>query len=107
MAPIQYQWAARYSVLIGRCGPAHQFQRAQIRGKKAEAGDPRRHFAASEEEIFARVRAALQVEADGQHQHEIEDNDNQIHRRQTHQAISGEHRHAQIHHSFSACVLKL
>jgi hypothetical protein len=90
------------SVLIGRRGPAHEFEGAQICGKKAEAGDPRRHFATGEEEILARVGAAFQVEADGQHQHEIKDHNHQIHRRQMHQAISGDRRHAQIHHSFSA-----
>ena len=43
------------AVLIGRRRPAHQFERAQIGREEAEAGDPGRHFAAGQEEIFAGI----------------------------------------------------
>ena len=55
------------AVLVGRAGPAHQFQRAQVGGNKAQARDPGGHFAPGHEELFAGVGAALEVEADPDH----------------------------------------
>ena len=52
------------AVLVGGAGPAHQFQRAQVGRNKAQARDPGGHFAPGHEELFAGVRAALEVEAD-------------------------------------------
>ena len=43
------------AVLVGRAGPAHEFQRAQIGGDKAQAGDPGGHLAPGHEELFAGV----------------------------------------------------
>ena len=56
------------AVLIGRRRPAHQFERAEIGRQKAEARDPGGHLPPGQEEIFAGVGLALQVETDGQHQ---------------------------------------
>src|SRR6185437_367082 len=55
------------AVFVGGGGPAHQLERAEIGGEEAEAGDPGRHFAASEEEVFAGAGPALEVEADREH----------------------------------------
>ncbi len=91
------------AVLVGRSRPAHQFERAQIGGEKAEAGHPGRHLAPGHEEIFAGVRAPAQVEADGQNQREVESNDDDIDSGQMHKLRHGEHRKS-WHHFFSfAC----
>ena len=88
------------AVLVGRSGPAHQFECAEIGGEKAEAGNPGGHLAAGHEEVFAGVGAALQVQADGQNQGEIESDDCAIDSREMHQLSSHEHRQ-QWHHFFS------
>ena len=66
------------AVLVGGPGPAHQFQRAKIRGDEAKARDPRRHLATREKEFFACVRRSLDVEADEDHQGEIDHQDQDI-----------------------------
>ena len=66
------------AVLIGRAGPAQQFERSEIGGEKAQACDPGGHFAAGHEEILAAFGEALQVEADGENGEEIDRDDRQI-----------------------------
>ena len=61
------------AVLIGRCGPAHEFERAQVGGEEAQAGDPGRHLASGQEEIFAGLGESLEIEADAQDGHEIQE----------------------------------
>ena len=73
------------AVLIGGGRPAHQFERAEVGGEEAEARDPGRHLAAGQEEIFAGVGEALQIEADAQHGDEIHDDDREVDRGQGHQ----------------------
>ena len=85
------------SVLIGGGRPAHQFERAEIRGKEAEAGDPGRHFAAGEEEIFAGIGTALEVKADRQNEHKIKDDDNQVNEGKMYEPCSGECREESDH----------
>ena len=78
------------SVLIGGSGPAHQLERAKIRGKEAEAGDPCRHLAAGEEKIFAGVGAAFQVEADRQDKNKIKNDDYQVNEGKMNEPWTGE-----------------
>src|SRR5262249_36277154 len=66
------------SILISGTCPAHQFQRAQVCGKKTKTSDPGGHGTASHEEVFAGVGAALEVEADDKYQREIENDDDEI-----------------------------
>ncbi len=66
------------AVLIGRAGPAHQFERAEVGGDEAEAGDPGGHFAAGHEELFAGVGGALQVEADEDDDGEVDRDDEDV-----------------------------
>ena len=70
------------AVLIGRAGPAHQFQRTQIGGDKAQARDPGGHLAAGHEELFAGVRLLLEVEADPDDHREVDGDDGDIERAQ-------------------------
>ena len=67
------------AVLIRRPRPAHQFQRAQIGGEKAQSRHPRGHFPARHEKIFSGIRPATQIEADSQHQREVKYDDGEIH----------------------------
>ena len=60
------------AVLIGGGGPAHQFERAEVGGEEAQAGDPGRHLAAGQEEVLAGLGVALQVEADAQDGNEVQ-----------------------------------
>ena len=78
------------AVLIGGGRPTHQFERTQIRGKEAKAGDPCRHFAAGEEEILAGVRAALQIKANRQNEDKIEDDDYEVNEGEMYEPGSGE-----------------
>ena len=68
------------TVLIGLCRPAHRFQRAEVGRDEAQAGHPGGDLAAGHEEILARVGELLQIEADPQHDHEIDPDDEPIHR---------------------------
>ena len=75
------------AVLVGRAGPAHQLQRAQVGRDEAEAGDPRRHLAAGEEELLAGVGLALHIKADEDHQREIKRQNQNIYRGQLRQPL--------------------
>ena len=66
------------AVLVGRAGPAHQLERAQVGRQEAQAGDPGRHLAAGQEEVFAGLGLPLQVPADAQHHGEVGDDDHQV-----------------------------
>ncbi len=66
--------------MIGRPGPAHQLQRAEIGRNEAEASDPCRHLAAGHEEFLAGIRGALQVEADEDDDREVDRDDQYIDR---------------------------
>src|SRR5690348_17935185 len=68
------------AVLVCGGGPAHQFERAEVGGEKAEAGDPGAHFAAGEEKILAGFGPALEVKAHCKHGHEVNDDDDQVDR---------------------------
>ena len=63
------------AVLIGGACPAHQFEGTEIGGEEAEAGDPGRHLAPGHEVILAGIGLPLQIEADRQHQREVENYD--------------------------------
>src|SRR2546427_3602588 len=52
---------------------ADQFLRAEISGKKSEAGDPDGNGAAGEQEVAARVNFLSQAPADAQHAGEVQD----------------------------------
>jgi len=56
-----------------------------LAARKTQARNPGRHLAPGEEEIFAGLGEALQVEADPQHGDEIQNNDREVHRGQGHQ----------------------
>ena len=73
------------AVLIGRRGPAHEFERTQVGGEETEAGHPSRHLASREEEIFAGLSEPLEVEADSEDGHEIQDDDGEVDRGKGHQ----------------------
>ncbi len=75
------------AVLIGGAGPAHQFEGAEIRGEETKAGDPGGHFATRHEEVFAGVRALLQIETNSENQDEVKDNDGQINPIEMHQTV--------------------
>ena len=75
------------AVLIGRSGPAHQFQRAQVCRQEAQSRDPGGHFASGHEEVFAGVGLALQVKADGQYQREVENDNDHVYRREMDQTL--------------------
>ena len=66
------------AVLIGRCGPTHEFKRTQIGGEEAETSDPSGHFPAGEEEVFPGLGVVLQIEADADHRDEVERDDDAI-----------------------------
>ena len=66
------------AVLVSGACPAHQLERAEVGGDEAEAGDPGGHFAAGEEELFAGVGRALDVEADEDDDGEVEDEDEDV-----------------------------
>ncbi len=68
-------------VLIGRSGPAHQFEGSKVGGDEAEAGDPGCHFAAGEEEVFRVLGEAFQVESNAQHNNEVQADDKEVDRR--------------------------
>jgi hypothetical protein len=78
------------AVLVGRAGPAHQLERAQVGGDEAEARDPRGHFAASHEELFAGVGAAFEVEADPDNHDEVDGDDGDIECAQVREGLSAE-----------------
>lgn len=67
-----------HAVFVGGTGPAHELERAEIGGNEAEAGDPGGHFAAGHEEVFAGVRALLQIESDAQDEGEVKSNDGDV-----------------------------
>ena len=73
------------SVLVGIARPAHQFERPEVGRQKREARDPGGHLAPGHEEVFTGVGLLLQVEANAQHQGEVEDDDDQIDWRKMHQ----------------------
>ena len=85
------------SILIGRRRPPHEFERAQIGGQEAQAGNPGRHLAAGHEEVFARAGLAFQVPPNGQYEGKIERDNHHIHRGQVHQSLRGKHCHC-LHH---------
>jgi len=60
MAPIQYQCVARMPYWYALAAPAHEFERAQVRGEEGKARDPSRHLASGEEEVFAGLGEALE-----------------------------------------------
>src|SRR5208337_3352634 len=66
------------AVLIGRAGPAHQFERTQIGGEETQTRDPRGHLPPGHEKVFAGVGPLLQVKPDGQHQYEVKNDNHQI-----------------------------
>jgi hypothetical protein len=68
-----------------KAAPAQPIKRAEIGGKKTQAGDPSGHFAPGHEIVFAGIGPSLQIETDAQNQSEIEDDDDGVHRRQIHQ----------------------
>jgi hypothetical protein len=70
------------AVLICGPRPSHQLERSQICGDKAEAGDPGRHLPPGEEELLAGVGRSLSVEPDEDHQDEVEQQDENIGRRE-------------------------
>ena len=78
------------AVLVGRSGPAHQLQRAEVGGDEAEARDPGGHFAPGEEELLAGVGGALHVKADEEHHGEVEQKDCDVDRREADQMRGGE-----------------
>ena len=78
------------SVLVGRAGPAHQFERAEIGGDEAEAGDPGGHLAPGQKELLAGVGRALHIEADEDHHGEVKQQDGDIDRREADQMRGGE-----------------
>ena len=75
------------AVLVGRAGPAHQLERAQVGGDEAEARDPGRHLTAGEEEVLAGVGLALGVKADEDHQREVKRKNQNIDRGQMRQPL--------------------
>ena len=92
------------SVLVGGRRPAHQLERAQVGGEKAEAGNPGGHLPARHKEIFASIGAAFEVETDGQHQCEIKNDNNYVDWRQMHKPSRNRHSHG-WHHLFSFYLL--
>ena len=66
------------AVLISGCGPTDQFNGAQVGGEKTEARDPSGHLAGSHEEIVRGVCVAPEIDADTQHHHEINADDEQV-----------------------------
>ena len=64
------------AVLVGLGRPAHRFQSAEVGRDEAQARHPGGDFAAGHEEVVARAGELLQIEADSQHDREI-DRDNQ------------------------------
>ena len=72
------------AVLIGRCGPAHEFERTQVGGEETKSRDPSCHLASREEEIFAGLGEPLQVEADSEDGHEIQNDDGEVDRGEGH-----------------------
>ena len=73
------------AVLVGRAGPAHQFERAEVGRNKAQARDPRRHLASGHEKLFAGVGLALEIEADPDDHHEIDGDDREVQRAEVRQ----------------------
>jgi hypothetical protein len=67
------------AVLIRCGGPTHQLQGAEIGGNETEPGNPGCHLAARQEEVFAALREALQVEADAEDRDEVDDDDGEVH----------------------------
>ena len=73
------------AILVGRAGPAHQFQRTEIGGNKAESGDPGCHFAPGHEELFTGVGLGLEVKADPDDHGKVDGNDGDVERAQMRQ----------------------
>ena len=73
--PDQVGMRPQHAVLIGHGRPAHRLQRTEVGRDEAQAGDPGRHFSSGHEEVLAGAGKLLQVNADSQHDDEIDGDD--------------------------------
>ena len=74
----QVRVRAEHAVLIGHRRPAHGLERAQVGRDERKARDPGGHLATSHEEVVARGGVLLEIEADRQHDHEVDDDDHKV-----------------------------
>jgi hypothetical protein len=67
---------ARGDAVLGPAGGhAHEFQRAEVGGKKGETADPRGNRVAREKEVGAGLHRALERKADGDHEADVNQHD--------------------------------
>src|SRR5271157_20011 len=77
--------ANQNSILVRGGGVAHHLERAEIRRDETQPCDPGGHLPAGHEEFVARRGKAPQIDAQSEHQNEIEKDDEEVRPAERHQ----------------------